>query len=62
MTTLDRLRLLVLFGYAMARLGDLQFSRAGFVVLAGLAIMAVFHWWIDPWMIRAPMRTAPKGK
>ncbi len=50
MTQLDQSRLLILSGYTIARLSDMQFERAGFVILAGLAVMAVFHWWLDPWI------------
>jgi hypothetical protein len=50
MTQIDQSRLLILFGYAIARLADMQFERAGFIILAGVAVMAVFHWWFDPWM------------
>lgn len=50
MTQLDQCRLLILSGYVIARAADLQFERAGFALLAGLAIMGIFHWWLDPWM------------
>jgi hypothetical protein len=52
MNGLDQSRLLILSGYVIARLADLQFERASFVFLAGLAIMVVFHLWLDPWMRR----------
>lgn len=49
MTSLDYQRSLILFGYVMARLGDLQFDRAVFVLLVGAALIVLFHVIIDPW-------------
>ena len=56
MTRLDHSRLLILTGYVIARLSDLQFERAGFITFAGLTGMAIFHWWLAPWMERSAGR------
>lgn len=43
-TQQDSIRGLILLGYTLARLGDLQFERAAFIGCFGIAMMAVAHW------------------
>jgi hypothetical protein len=50
-TQQDSIRGLILLGYTSARIGDLQFERAAFIGVLGLAMMAAAHW-IDQFAAR----------